>query len=122
MNTITVENTNYKFEEIPGKGKCLVPIVQDAFSKAIILLNEGVNANLRNVNKKFKFTQGNYVLTIVRDCTRSVFGFIIEGEIEKFNSRNLAFFEVRQCGTGWAEYKDIEIFMRNNNIKVTEEV
>jgi hypothetical protein len=25
MNTITVENVNYKFEEIPGKGKCLVP-------------------------------------------------------------------------------------------------
>jgi hypothetical protein len=26
MNTITVENTNYEFQDIPGKGKCLVPI------------------------------------------------------------------------------------------------
>jgi len=25
MNTITVENCEYEFQDIPGKGKCLVP-------------------------------------------------------------------------------------------------
>lgn len=26
MNTITVENTQYEFQDIPSKGKCLVPL------------------------------------------------------------------------------------------------
>ena len=26
MSTITIENTNYEFQDVPGKGKCLVPI------------------------------------------------------------------------------------------------
>ena len=29
MSTITVENTNYEFQEIPGKGKCLVPVKKE---------------------------------------------------------------------------------------------
>jgi hypothetical protein len=42
MNTITVENVNYEFQDIPGKGKCLVPV-----KKRITL---GVGTKLKCVN------------------------------------------------------------------------
>jgi hypothetical protein len=45
MSTITVENTNYQFEDIPGKGKCLVPIPEKVtrFEVGDILTSDNFN-------------------------------------------------------------------------------
>jgi hypothetical protein len=41
MSTITVENTNYEFQEIPGKGKCLVPVKKEQRIRAGDLYRSG---------------------------------------------------------------------------------
>jgi hypothetical protein len=64
MSTITVENTNYQFEEIPGKGKCLVPVKlePDTWEKASRVSSVG------DFNKKYTLTTiYNWEAIIIKD-------------------------------------------------------
>ena len=69
MNTITVENTNYQFEDVPGKGKCLVPVKE---SPVCFQVGDLVTSKYFNNNPIYVVAEiGN------KDDYRKVYGIVL---------------------------------------------
>jgi hypothetical protein len=90
MSTITVENTNYEFQEIPGKGKCLVPVKKPKFNTT----NVRVGSLLKWENYEYLVSKVEEKYYMIR--TKSPYGNVgevntpsytsLEGLIEEFNA------------------------------------
>jgi hypothetical protein len=116
MNTITVENVNYKFEEIPGKGKCLVPVENSALDEFIQCLKSGLAT--KSDFSRFVISQPKNCLVnleLIIDPYTGSYAFMYPGTIKLRALYGV--YEVKDCC--FFRPKNAREFMANHGITVS---